>query len=59
MDPITRIEQKLDKLHDKMDSYTDRLAKVEMSLSWMKWALSLLLTVSGTAAVAFSKYLGT
>lgn len=55
---LDKIEEKLDKLLDRLDAYNARMARVETSQSWIKWAFPLILTASVTASAAFAKYIG-
>lgn len=55
---LQKIEEKLDKLHDKLDSYNARLVRVETSMGWIKYGLSILIALVGAAATALGKYTG-
>jgi hypothetical protein len=55
MDPLTRIEHKLDALNSKLDNHLERISKAETAISWLKWALSVLVSLSGVAALALTK----
>ena len=54
-DPLARIERKLEQLDAKLDRHLERIAKVETSTHYLKWGLSLLITITSTAAMAFAK----
>lgn len=54
---LLRIEDKIDRLDDKLSHHIERIAKVETSVTWLKWALTILLSLSGTLAVALTRYI--
>jgi hypothetical protein len=57
MDHLDRIEAKLDSIDAKLNDHLERLAKAETSISWLRWVMGVLLTVTSTAAIALSKYI--
>jgi len=57
MNQLDKIEAKLDKLHDKLDKYSERLVHVESSAGWLKWGMSLLISIGSLLAIGISKSL--
>lgn len=51
---LQRIEQKLDHV---LETYGQRISYTESSLSWVKWAMGLLITVASVAALALARYI--
>ncbi len=44
---LDRIEQKLDKLHDRLDGDAQRISKLESSAGWVKLSITMILSVIG------------
>ena len=44
-DQINRIESKLSSIDSKLDIHLDRIAKAETSVTWLKWALSIVTSI--------------
>ena len=57
MDWEQRVEEKIDKILDKVELHSGRISSLEASVSFLKWGISTLITVSSIAALALSKYI--
>lgn len=52
MSQLDRIERKLDQIDAKLDNHTERIAKAEVSIIWIKWAISVAFSVTGAIGLA-------
>lgn len=54
---LERIEAKLDAMDTKLDNHLERIAQAEISITWLKWALSILLSMTGAVGLALTRYI--
>ncbi len=57
MEPLDRIEHKLDAMNAKLDNHLERIARAETSINWLKSALSVLISLTGAVGLALSDYI--
>lgn len=55
-DPLERIEHKVDRLHEKLDAYSERLVKTESSVGWIKYGLTFVISLFSALATAVIKW---
>lgn len=55
---VSQIHANILEVSKKLDEYNTRIVVVETSLGWLKWCMSILLTIASIAALALAKYVG-